>query len=154
MRVTLEKKNTNTLDREDVVETYTGEDGRYCFSGLKKGSYRLHIYDREEIKSLLSTLIWGEGRRKHIYHSASRVQQRGNKMGKQKIHNRRSHFMRLFFGKQSRNETDELQKESCSKIPSQRENLAIRIPWDSDLPLTVCKRNATMRRRGGKEGCS
>ena len=44
VRVTLEKKNTNTLDREDAVETYTGEDGRYCFSGLKKGSYRLHIY--------------------------------------------------------------------------------------------------------------
>ena len=67
VRVTLEKKNTYTLDREDTVETYTGEDGRYCFNGLKKGSYRLHIYDREEIKILAAHIDMGEGEEENIF---------------------------------------------------------------------------------------
>lgn len=67
VRVTLEKKNSNTLDREEAVETYTGEDGRYCFSGLKKGSYRLHIYDREEIKILAVHIDMGEREEENIF---------------------------------------------------------------------------------------
>lgn len=67
VRVTLEKKNTYTLDREDAVEIYTGEDGRYCFSGLKKGSYRLYIYDREEIKILAVHIDMGEREVENIF---------------------------------------------------------------------------------------